>query len=191
MDGKVQRGRSRLRFSVRSLLLGLFICSVLFALLAFYLRQLQLQAVAADYFRKNKSTPIAGSVDFDTFTFDGTTTIEGSFAPKSGSVSIMLPVVKLQKNHEIVEALSGEWFVRRDRIVQIGAGVELDNATLKTHIANMPWLEQIVLECKLTTSVVGDSIVNKFDCSLSDAQIELLREAFPDLKITKTGWVNP
>lgn len=196
MDDNVQRSRStnfigRLRFSVRSLLLCLMVCSVLFALLAFHLGRLQRQAAAADYFRKNNSTPIAGSVEFDSFTFEGSTTTEGSVAPGSGSVSILLPVVTPQKNNVLVETLIGEWSVRRERIVQIGVGVDLDGATLKTNIAQMPWLKQIMLECKMKPSFIGDGDAKNFECSLSDIQIEQLREEFPDLKLTKTGWINP
>jgi len=192
MDDDVQKhGRPRasigkLRFSMRSLFIVLVVCSVLFAVLAFHLGRLQRQRAAADYFRRNNSTPIAGTIEFNSFTFDDKS-IEDSATPKSGTVSILLPVIKPQKNSVLVEALRGEWFVRRERIVRIGIGAPLQDATLKSNISKMPWLEQIVVECKLNPSANG----NKFDCSLSDVQIEDLRVSFPDLKITKTGWINP
>ena len=106
-------------------------------------------------------------------------------------MSISLPVVKPPQHHGFIEALIGGWIVRRDRVVLIGLGVEFDNATLNANISKMPWLEQIVVECKSVPVVNNGVITYEFESSVSDAQIETLHNSFPKIKIAKTGWVNP
>ena len=101
-----------------------------------------------------------------------------------------MPVVKTQNNSWLFGAVAGQ-FDRRVKTVQIGADADLDYKKLENNITKLPWLEDVIINCKYLKLGSGNTGPSKLDCPLSDTQIEQLRDSFPDLRITKNCLVSP